>query len=152
MDRHALRVEVTEAQVPEGMGGGGSVLPPATVRRLSRADRFALAAAEQACRQAGLDADLRRTAALYAGATTGGMRETEEAYRRRRAGEERRFRLSRLLGTPLSTTAAAVSQALGLYGPQATLSTACSSSALAVALAADSIRRGEARVALALGT
>src|SRR2546422_4387319 len=40
--------------------------------------------------------------------------------------------LSRVLGTPLSTAAAAVSQALGIYGPQATLSTACSSSALAV--------------------
>src|SRR5438093_685029 len=100
----------------------------------------------------GLDAGLRRRAALAVGATTGGMFETEEVYRRRRAGEERRFRLSRLLGTPLSTTAAAVSQALGFYGPQVTLSTACSSSALAVALAADSIRRGEARVALALGT
>src|SRR5207253_991623 len=46
---------------------------------------------------------------------------------------------------------AAVSQALGIYGPQATFSTACSSSALAVALAADAIRRGEARIALALG-
>src|SRR5438034_10670620 len=57
-----------------------------------------------------------------------------------------------MLGTPLSTAAAAVSQALGIYGPQATLSTACSSSAFAVALAADTIRRGEARVALALGT
>src|SRR5439155_1016930 len=67
------------------------------------------------------------------------------------AGEERRFRLSRVLGTPLSTAAAVVSQALGIYGPQATFSTACSSSALAVALAADAIRRGEARVALALG-
>src|SRR5437870_13805537 len=79
------------------------------------------------------------------------MFETEEVYRRRRAGEERRFRLSRVLGTPLSTAAAAVSQALGIYGPQATFSTACSSSALAVALAADAIRRGAARVAPALG-
>src|SRR5438552_10557406 len=79
------------------------------------------------------------------------MFETEEVYRRRRAGEERRFRLSRVLRTPLSTAAAAVSQALGIYGPQATFSTARSSSALAVALAADAIRRGEARVALALG-
>src|SRR5439155_1592257 len=47
--------------------------------------------------------------------------------------------------------AASVSHALGIYGTQATFSTACSSSALAVALAADAIRRGEARIALALG-
>src|SRR5207247_579084 len=103
-------------------------------------DRFALAAAAEACRAAALDAGLRRTAALAVGATTGGMFETEEVYRRRRAGEERRFRLSRVLGTPLSTAAAAVSQALGIYGPQATFSTACSSSALAVAPASAALR------------
>src|SRR5213078_2131991 len=139
------------AQVPEAVPAALGALPLATARRVSRPDRFALAAAAEACRAAGLDAGLRRAAALAVGATTGGMFETEEVYRRRRAGEERRFRLSRMLGTPLST-AAAVSQALGIYGPQATLSTACSSSAFAVALAADAIRRGEARVALALGT
>ena len=140
------------AQVPEAVPAALGALPLATARRLSRPDRFALAATAEACRAAGLDAGLRRAAALAVGATTGGMFETEEVYRRRRAGEERRFRLSRMLGTPLSTAAAVVSQALGIYGAQATLSTACSSSAFAVALAADTIRRGEARVALALGT
>ena len=137
------------AEVPEG--GGGNALPPPLARRLSRADRFALAAADQACRQAGLDAGLRREALLYVGATTGGLRETEEAYRRRRAGEDRRFRVSRLLGTPLATPAAVVSQVLGVFGPRATFSTACSSSALAIAAAANAIRRGRARVALAIG-
>jgi len=131
---------------------GTAALPPATVRRLSRPDRFALAAAGEACRAAGLDAALRRRAALHVGATTGGMFETEEVYLRRRSGEERRVRLSRMIGMPLATAAAVVSQALGIHGPQATVSTACSSSALAVALAAETIRRGEARVALAVGT
>ena len=140
------------AQVPELGSGGATGLPQATVRRLSAADRFALAAAGQACRSAGLDAALRRGAALYVGATTGGMRETEEAYRRRRAGVDRRFRLSRLLATPLSTPAAVVSQALAIFGPRATFSTACSSSALAIAEAADAVRRGQVRVALAVGT
>src|SRR5207247_1410576 len=95
------------AQVPEAVPAAVAALPLATTRRLSRPDRFALAAAAEACGAAGLDAGLRRRAALAVGATTGGMFETEEIYRRRRAGEERRFRLSRLLGTPLSTTAAA---------------------------------------------
>ena len=140
------------AEVPEAVGGRAADLPVATARRLSRPDRFALAAAREACRNAGLEPALRRPAALYVGATTGGMFETEEIYRRRRAGAERRFRLSRLLGTPLGTSAAAVSQALGIHGPQATVSTACSSSALAIVLAAEAIGRGEARVALALGT
>src|SRR5262249_17982294 len=84
--------------------------------------------------------------------TTGGMFETEEAYRRRRSGDDRRFRLSRTIGMPLATAAGVVSQALGIHGPQGTVSTACSSSALAVALAAETIRRGEATVALAVGT
>ena len=137
-------------QVPEI--GAAAGLAPATVRRLSRADRFALVAAGQACDSAGLGAGLRREAALYVGATTGGMRETEEAYRRWRAGAGRRLRLSRLLGTPVSTPAAAVSQALGVFGPRLTFSTACSSSALAVAAAAEAIARGRARVAVVVGT
>jgi len=95
-----------------------AVLPPALARRLSRPDRFALAAATEACDAAGLDAALRRRAALYVGATTGGMLETEAAYRRRRAGEDSRFRLSRVVATPLATACAVVSQTLGLHGPQ----------------------------------
>ena len=134
----------TAAQVPEPVG------PRAA--RLSRPDRFALAAAFEACRNAGLEPALRRGAALYVGATTGGMFETEEAYRRRRTGEDRRFRLSRVIGTPLATAAAVVSQRLGVFGPQATVSTACSSSALAIAMAAEAVRRGDAPVALAVGT
>ena len=127
-------------------------LPVATLRRLSRPDRFAFAAASEACRDAGLDPALRRAAALTLGATTGGMFESEEVYRRRQAGEAQRFRLSRLLGTSLTTAASVVAQTLGIHGPQATVSTACSSSALAIALAADAIHRGRARVALAVGT
>ena len=141
----------TAAEVREPIASTRA-LPRGTARRLSRPDRFALVAAAEACRSAGLGADLRRAGALFVGATTGGMFEVEEAYRRRRSSEEQRFRLSRMLAGPLATTAAVLGQALGLYGPQATVSTACSSSALAVGLAADAIRRGEARVALAVGT
>ena len=141
----------TAAEVPEAVPTAVSIAP-ATARRLSRPDRFALMAASEACRRAGLGADVRRDAALFVGATTGGMFETEQVYGRRRVGAERRYRLSRMLGTPVSTAASVLSQALGVYGPQATVSTACSSSALAVAMAADAIGRGTARVALAVGT
>lgn len=140
------------AQVPETVASTFSGLSRATVRRLSRPDRFALAAALEATRSAGLEPALRRQTALYVGATTGGMFETEEAYRRRQAGEHRRFRVSRMIGTPLANAAAAVSQVLGLYGPQTTLSTACSSSALAIAMAADAVLRGDVPIAVALGT
>ena len=45
-----------------------------------------------------------------------------------------------------------MSQTLGIHGPQGTVSTACSSSALAILLAAHAIRRGEAPIAVAVGT
>jgi 3-oxoacyl-[acyl-carrier-protein] synthase II len=127
-------------------------LPMATCRRLSRPDRFALAAAGEACVHAGLDADARRMAALVVGATTGGMFETEEAYRRWRDGTTRRLAVSRVLGTSLATSGAAVSQTYGIFGPQETVSTACSSSALAIARAAELIVCGSVATALAVGT
>jgi 3-oxoacyl-[acyl-carrier-protein] synthase II len=147
--RCRLAAEVPELAPPAAALGS---LPPATIRRLSRPDRLALAAVEQACRQAGLEAALLAPAGLFVGATVGGMAETEEAYRRRRSGEDPRFRLSRLLGTPLSTSAAAVAQAFGVHGPRATFATACSSSALAIAEAAAAVASGKLAVALAVGT
>jgi 3-oxoacyl-[acyl-carrier-protein] synthase II len=141
----------TAAQVPEPLGGG-RLAPRGTARRLSRPDRLALIAASEACRAAGLEPTERRRAALWVGATTGGMLEAEEHVRRRRTGEERRFRLSRMLATPLASTVAVVAQTLGILGPHGTVSTACSSSALAILLAAEAIRRGDAAVALAVGT
>ena len=136
-----------------------ATLPPAvddaldsvSRRRLSRADRLALAAAHEACQQAHVDAALGRDTAVFSGATTAGMRVTEEAYQRRRAGETNRFRLSQLLATSLASPAAAVAQGLGLFGPRLTVSTACSSSALAIGAAVDCIRHGRARVAVAIG-
>lgn len=140
------------AQVPEAVADAPEVLPPAVRRRLSRADRFALAAASQAVDDARLGGEPRRRAAVMVGATTGGMRETEEAYRRHRTGIDRRWRIGRMLGTALSTSAAAVSQGLGLFGARRTFSTACSSSALALAAGAEAIRRGRAEVVVVVGT
>jgi 3-oxoacyl-[acyl-carrier-protein] synthase II len=127
-------------------------LPRATVRRLSRPDRLAIAAASQAVAQAGLAAGERAAAAVLVGATTGGMLETEEAYRRWRAGGTRRLRASRVLGTSLASSGVAIAQALGLFGPQETMATACSSSALAIARAGDLVRRGVVPAAVAVGT
>ena len=100
---------------------------------------------------AGLDPTDRAGAALVVGITTAGMFETEEAYRRWRAGVDPHLRLSRWLGMPLSTVGVVVAQTLGIFGPRATVSTACSSGALAIATAAGMVARGEAPVAVALG-
>ena len=125
--------------------------PSAVARRLSRSDRMALAAAGEASRMAGLDESLREAAAVCVGTTTAGMLGTEEEFRRWRAGEHRRIRYSQFAGMPLSTVGSAVSQALGMFGPRVTVSTACSSGALAIAAAAGVVLRGEAPVAIALG-
>ncbi len=134
----AAQVETAAIEAPDG-----------SARRLSRTDRLALAAADEACRMAGLDVDERATAALAVGTTVGGMHETEEAYRRWRAGAT--ARPSGFVGMPLATVAAAIAQRLGVLGPRLTVSTACSSGALAIVAAADMIRRGDAMVALAVG-
>jgi 3-oxoacyl-[acyl-carrier-protein] synthase II len=150
---HGGRCRVA-AQVPEIVPPAAvtRALPPATVRRLSRPDRIALAAADQALRQAGLDGAGRTAAAVFVGATVGGMAGSEEEYRRCRPDGGGRYRLSRLLASPLSTTAAAVAQTFGLRGPRATFSTACSASALAVADAAAAIASGRLAAALVVGT
>lgn len=132
--------------------GGPWGLPPSSQRRLSRPDRFALAAVEEALVQAALDARDRAAAAVVVGATTGGMFETEEAYRRWRAGLTPRLAASRVLGTSLASSGVAVAQAFGVFGPQETVSTACSSSALAIARAAELIERGRVAAAIAVGT
>jgi 3-oxoacyl-[acyl-carrier-protein] synthase II len=147
--RCQLAAEVPEVAPPAAALGA---LPPATIRRLSGPDRLALIATEQAVREAGLQSSDLAEASLFVGATVGGMGETEEAYRRHRAGEDRRYRLSRLLGTPLSTSASATAQAFGIYGPRATFSTACSSSALAIAEAAAAVASGSVTAAIAVGT
>jgi 3-oxoacyl-[acyl-carrier-protein] synthase II len=150
---HAGRCRLAaEVREPAPAAAATGMLPPASARRLSRPDRLALAAVEQAIQQAGLDPALCAPAGLFVGATVGGMAESEDAYRRRRTGEDRHWRLSRLLGTPLSTSAAAIAQAFGVHGPRATYSTACSSSALAIAEAAAAIAAGRVETALAVGT
>ena len=129
-----------------------TVLPPAMRRRLSRPDRLALGAVDEALRHAALEERVRATAALLVGATTGGMLETEEAYRRWRSGSTRRLAVSRVLATSLASSGVAIAQAFGIFGPQDTISTACSSSALAIARGAELVERGSVRVAVAVGT
>jgi len=140
------------AEVPTVPEVATHVFPPATARRLSRSDRLALAAAEEACRDAGLGPEVRRAAALYLGGSVGGMQEAAFAWRGRATGEQRRWRLSRLVATPVAVTGAVVAQALGIFGPRITFCTACSSSALAVAEAAAAVAGGVVEVALVVGT
>ncbi len=130
-----------------------TVLPPPLRRRASRADIFAVLAAQEAIADAGLDtthAPERIGVAL--GGTTGGMLGAEACLRGRIAGRLARYQRSPLLAAPISATAEVVAAAFSLRGPRTTLSTACSSSANALGIALDWIRLGRADVGIAGGT
>jgi 3-oxoacyl-[acyl-carrier-protein] synthase II len=123
-------------------------------RRLSRSDRFALAAAREAWAGSGIATSglAAERIAVVVGGTTGGMLEAEEALRARRSGETRRFRPGVLVSMPVHATAQLLAFALDCRGPRATLVTACSSSANSIGVAADWIQDGRADAVVAGGT
>ncbi|MEO8503798.1 MAG: beta-ketoacyl-[acyl-carrier-protein] synthase family protein [Acidobacteriota bacterium] len=136
--------------------------PPDTVAdaagdTASLADAFAVAAADEALRQAGLRRaipGLRGAGAgVFFGSSTGGMFESEgffEALLGERGS--RRLRLHELLSQPPSGPGDAVARAFGVRGPVQTISSACASATLAIGIALESLREGETEVALAGGS
>ena len=126
-----------------------------SLKRMSRSDLFALTAAWQALSRAGLDpipADLRDEMGVVIGGGAGGLLEAESFYRDYLRQGGRRARFSRLSSVSCAATANHLTRLLGLYGPKATIMTACSSGATAVGLGRDWIRSGAARVMIAGGT
>jgi 3-oxoacyl-[acyl-carrier-protein] synthase II len=128
-------------EVPETVAGSA---------RRTRADRFALAAAEEALSDAGLAAGEREEAALIVGAVGGGMLEAEEWYWAPSRGDDARLvpAVRSVLPCAHADTLAA---RLRVCGPRHTVVTACSSGAVAVAEAAALIADGVVDVALAGG-
>ncbi len=122
-------------------------------KRATRADLFALAAAEEALRDAGIDAPAldpsRAGVALGAGA--GGMLETEQYWFARIERGIARARLSRAWGFFPCTATDLLAARFGFEGYTTTIMTACSSSTLAIGLAGDAIRSGAADIVLAGG-
>jgi 3-oxoacyl-[acyl-carrier-protein] synthase II len=131
------------------IGGEVQEVVPGSARR-TRADRFALAAAEEALSDAGLAAAERHDAALVVGAVGGGMLEAEEWYWAGARGDD--ARLVPAVRSVLPCAHADVLAArLRVHGPRHTVVTACSSGAVAVAEAAALIADGVVDVALAGG-
>jgi 3-oxoacyl-[acyl-carrier-protein] synthase II len=143
--RSTLAAEVRETATP-------SNVPPALASRLSRADLFAVIAATEAAREAALDAHDLAGAGITLGATVGGMREAERTMLGPTRMADFHLDPGTAAGFPLCTSANVVASVLGLRGPRLTVSTACTSSANAIALAADAIHAGRAAVMLAGGT
>lgn len=126
-----------------------------SLKRMSRSDVFALTAALQALSQAGLRPvpdDLRQEMGVVIGGGAGGLLEAESFYRDYLQRGGRRARFSRLSCVSCAATANHLTTLLGLYGPKATIMTACSSGATAIGLGRDLIRNGVARVMVAGGT
>ena len=129
--------------------------PPAGAnvwRRCSRASRFALAAAHEAITDAGLAGDGTECAwAVVFGGGTAGLFEAEGFVERRlRRGPTIRA-LHEFVEVPQDAPTDRVAEVHRLTGPRVTVTTACSSSTIAVGLAAEMVREGEVGVALAGG-
>lgn len=130
--------------------------PRGKPRRVSNADRFAIAAARSAVARAGIDLrDRCERAGVYFGGTTGGMLESETYLEALFAATSARARppaASLLASQQCNGPGDAVARDLGVGGPVQTVSAACASGALAIGDAIQAVRRGEVEVAIAGGS
>lgn len=122
-------------------------------RRLSWADRFALAAAREAIQHADLRLPLSAgNVGLFWGCSAGGMFEAEEFFsemHRRRALS--RARVSWLSSHQNDGPATAVARHLEICGPVETVSSACASGSMAIGMGLQAIRSGTVDLALVGG-
>lgn len=140
----AAQVDVSGLAIPLLQG-----LP---IRHTSRASRFALAAAAEAMRDAGFQTVEAHPWALVLGGGTAGLFEAEAFVARRLRGGPLVRGLGELVEVPQDAPTDRIAQAFNVTGPRITVTTACSSSTIAVGLAAELVCDGEAPVALAGGT
>jgi 3-oxoacyl-[acyl-carrier-protein] synthase II len=145
--RTTIAAEIEDLELP-------AWIPPAIARRASRSAMLALIAADEAWCTAGLARHDRNSVGVVIGTTTGGMATGEECFRRtlRQESPLRRSRLSDWLETPASVPADVLANGFGCRGPRLTVSTACSSGANALGLAADWIRSNRVATVLCGGT
>lgn len=120
--------------------------------RLSLADRFAVFAAAEALDMAGLTGLLDSDAGVWFGSSTGGMFESERYFSEFLRGRWRNAKLRDLASQQVNAPGDAVARWFGASGPVRTISSACSSGALALGAALDAVRSGEVEVAVAGGS
>src|SRR5262249_13672784 len=141
------------AGLPFGAVGDFDVpIARAHLRRSSRADRLALAAALEAAADAALPISVQAQAAVVLGVGAGGLDALERYVRTHDSAGPGRAHPSDLVTFPPAGSSRAVAQAVGAGGPCLALMTACSSSATALGHAFDLVRRGRVPVAFAGGT
>ena len=126
-----------------------------SLKRMSRSDCMALVATFQALAQAGLNPvpeALREEMGVVIGGGAGGLLEAEAFFQDYLKTGGRTARFSRFAPVFCASTANHLTNAFLLYGPKATIMTACSSGATAIGLGRDLIRSGAARAMIAGGT
>ena len=117
----------------------------------SRTSAMAATAAAEAMRAARLDPRTLRVG-LVVGSTTGGMLETEQLLARLHADPDAHEALAAMLSHPLSATGDRLAERLGPFARVRVLSSACSSGANAIVVAASWLLSGEVDAVVAGGT
>jgi 3-oxoacyl-[acyl-carrier-protein] synthase II len=135
-----------EVDVVPRAGGPGAVSAP-----WSRTTAMAAVAAQEAMDLAGI-VTRRARVGLVIGGTTGGMFETEQALARLHAEPDRREVLVEMLSHPLTATGDCLDEWLGPFVRVRTLSSACSSGANAIAVAAGWLLAGDLDAVVAGGS
>lgn len=131
-----------------------SVCTSRDLRRFSRTDRMAVAAALQALAQAD-DADhplSRERLVVSTGTSTGGLLEGEDWYFKRRKSPTGAASVREVLQQPTSGPSDAVATVLDAGGGVVSNATACASGGAAIGFAADFLRSGRADAAVAGGS
>ncbi len=123
-------------------------------RTLDRVSQFALAAASQAWKDAGMELaeGEQRRSGVYLGTGMGGARTLEDSYEQLFRQNVRRLHPLTVVMVMNNAAASCVSIEHGLKGPCHTYSTACSSSAVAIGEAFRLIKHGYADIMLGGGT
>jgi 3-oxoacyl-[acyl-carrier-protein] synthase II len=126
-----------------------AIAPHGEAEDWSRSDALSFIAAREALAQA--EHTFGSPLGLALGGTTGGMYETERALAAVLPGSIAPHDARRLLDFPLAVSVERVARALGNVAPSATVCSACSSGAVAIALAASWLLAGRASRVLAGG-
>jgi 3-oxoacyl-[acyl-carrier-protein] synthase II len=117
----------------------------------SQCDRFALWACDEALKMSGLSHFGQSTVGVAFGSSTGGMLEAERWYASGLQDRKRYSRIGALASQQTNAPGDLVARAFAANGPVVTLSSACASATLALCVALDLLRSGEADVMLAGG-
>jgi 3-oxoacyl-[acyl-carrier-protein] synthase II len=120
------------------------------LKKISRADQFALIASEEAVKASGINSYSPEEVGVCLGAGAGGMFEAETYHREILL--KGKSRPSLIWPFIPSFTTDRVAERFGFSGPKFTMTTACSSSSTAIGYGADLIRSGKSKAVLCGGS